>query len=683
MGKRPGRAGETKRLNASPSISAPAAPRSGAGFRVAWHALALAFLVLLPGMKSHIAFWAPDNWTRDNPERGALLLAAAYLAAVVVLAAQNALGRTVGFARAAGGIIAAFCLAFLYFLLSRPAPTVSRSIILALFGASIVLGTLGFGLRKFRMPALALLAVAVALSAGIEVHRALRPSRSSMETDESNIATAFYTLHSTIYRNAIPSTVVRGGGISPIGDQYLLATGDGRMYVFQWGRSGRAFSIRQLPYEVPLNIRQFSDDANPHGYRGRPNDEAADSLQGVQTWQFRVADVRVQEQGDQVRVFVSHHFWKRAEQCFVVRVSSMSGRREAFLSGDPTLKWQTVFESTPCVPLRGENSVHENNPFAGMEVGGRLGFLDEQRLMLTLGDHDFTGVESKQMFAQDPHVSYGKTILIDLQNRTSEIYSMGHRNPQGLYITPEGAIWSTEHGPQGGDELNLIVRGANYGWPLVTYGTDYGSAAWPLSRNQGRHDGYQQPVYAWVPSIGVSNLVRIERDRFPVWKGDLLVGSLHAHSLFRIRLLDQRVVFAEPIEVGERVRDIVEGHDGRIILWTDTSSIVSLTPAEGTDGAVLFATTCGGCHKVADGATHSYGPDLAGVVGRRVGSAPGFQGYSPAMTSLGGTWTPERLNTFLESPQSTVPGTTMTFRGVADAAQRDSIIRYLAGTRAR
>jgi len=96
-------------------------------------------------------------------------------------------------------------------------------------------------------------------------------------------------------------------------------------------------------------------------------------------------------------------------------------------------------------------------------------------------------------------VSYGKTILIHLDDGTSEIYSLGHRNPQGLYVTPEGAIWSTEHGPQGGDELNLIVRGANYGWPLVTYGTDYGSAAWPLSHVQGRHDGYQQPILRGYP----------------------------------------------------------------------------------------------------------------------------------------------------------------------------------------
>ncbi len=301
-----------------------------------------------------------------------------------------------------------------------------------------------------------------------------------MERVKADIATAFYTLHMDTYRNALPGTDVRGGGLSLIGDQYLLATGDGRMYVFDWSSGGGKLAIRKLPYEVPINIAQFTADANPQGYAGKPNGgDQADRLQGVQTWQFRVAHIRVQEQGDRVRVFASHHFWKRAEKCFVVRVSSMSGTRAAFLAGDPSLHWDTVFESTPCVPLRGEDSVHENNPFAGMEIGGRLGFLSDQRLMLTLGDHDFTGVETKRMFSQEPQVSYGKTILIHLDDGSSEIYSLGHRNPQGLYITPEGTIWSTEHGPQGGDELNLIVKGANYGWPLVTYGTDYGSAAWP------------------------------------------------------------------------------------------------------------------------------------------------------------------------------------------------------------
>src|SRR5476651_567255 len=139
-----------------------------------------------------------------------------------------------------------------------------------------------------------------------------------------------------------------------------------------------------------------------------------------------------------------------------------------------------------------------------------------------------------------------------------------------------------------------------------------------------------------------------------------MVASLHAHTLFRIRLLDQRVVYSEPIDIGERIRDIIEGHDGRLVLWTDTSRIISLTPAEGTEGAVLFATACGGCHKAIDGATHSYGPDLAGIIGSRVASAPGFGAYSPALKGLQGKWTKERLDTFLTSPQTVASGTTMT-----------------------
>jgi cytochrome c2 len=663
---------------AAPFRSAPSltASRADWAFLLAWHALAFALLLFLPGIKSHLPFWADDN-----PEAAASRLAVAYLVGVAVLMLIRARGRRVGLLRAANVTLAVFGLAFLYLLLAKPAPAISRSVIVAMFAGSVVLAALGFALRRLRVALLILLTVAVAGVLGIEIHRAYGTAATNMVREETTIPTAFYTLRSVIYRNAIPSTVVRGGGISLIGDQYLLATGDGRLYVFDWQSEKNGFSIKRLPYTVPANIQEFTADANPQGYAGKPNGgDAADRLPGVQTWQFRVADVRVQEQGDRVRVFASHHYWKRAQQCFVVRVSSLSGSRAAFLSGDPSLHWETVFETTPCVPLRGENAVHENNPFAGMEIGGRLGFLSDQRLMLTLGDHDFTGIETKQMFAQDPQVSYGKTILIHLDDGTSEIYSMGHRNPQGLYITPEGAIWSTEHGPQGGDELNLIVRGANYGWPLVTYGTDYGSSAWPLSKVQGRHDGYQQPTFVWVPSIGVSNLVRIEHDRYPVWKGDLLVGSLHGHALFRLRLLDQHVIYSEPIEIGERIRDIIEGPDGRVVLWTDTSSIISLTPAEGTDGAVLFATSCGGCHKAIDGATHTYGPDLAGVIGRPIASASGFKGYSPALQALRGKWTKERLDAFLAAPQSVAPGTAMTYRGVSDPAQRAAIIEYLSST---
>ena len=110
-----------------------------------------------------------------------------------------------------------------------------------------------------------LLALVIAAVLCLEVYRAYGPQRLHMQKIESNISTAFYTLHIETYRDSIPGTDVRGGGITLIGDQYLLATGDGRMYIFLWQKGDAAFSIRKLPYTVPANIEEFAADANPDG----------------------------------------------------------------------------------------------------------------------------------------------------------------------------------------------------------------------------------------------------------------------------------------------------------------------------------------------------------------------------------------------------------------------------------
>jgi cytochrome c len=181
-----------------------------------------------------------------------------------------------------------------------------------------------------------------------------------------------------------------------------------------------------------------------------------------------------------------------------------------------------------------------------------------------------------------------------------------------------------------------------------------------------------------VPSIGVSNLVRLQGTGFPLWKDDLLVGSLHGKSLYRIHLDSHRVVFAEPIEIGERIRDLIEGPDGRLVLWTDSAKLLSLQPAASSSGAALFAARCGGCHKAIDGVSHTYGPDLWHVVGRRAASAKGYGSYSTAMRTIEQPWNRSTLDAFLADPQQAVPGTTMTFKGIEDPAERSAIIEYLA-----
>jgi aldose sugar dehydrogenase len=224
----------------------------------------------------------------------------------------------------------------------------------------------------------------------------------------------------------------------------------------------------------------------------------------------------------------------------------------------------------------------------------------------------------------------------------------------------------------------VLEDGVDYGWPTVTFGTDYGSTVWPTSQSQGRHDGFRQPRYSWLPSIGASQIIRIESDSlFPIWQGSLLVGSLSTRSLYRLVSDQGRIVLSEPIELGKRVRDILELDDGRILVWTDDAALVTLEPAKGNDGATVFATQCSGCHSNVDGISHRLGPDLDGIVGRQIGAAEGYDEYSAAMRAQRGQWTKERLDEFLRDPQGAVPGNSMGSAGVQDAKQRAALIEYL------
>ena len=178
-------------------------------------------------------------------------------------------------------------------------------------------------------------------------------------------------------------------------------------------------------------------------------------------------------------------------------------------------------------------------------------------------------------FPQAPNTSYGKILLIDPSGRATP-FSIGNRNPQGLAIDSQGHVWSTEHGPEGGDELNLIVEGGNYGWPLASYGVDYGAERWPFAVNEKNHGEHREPAHAWVPSIGVSQLLQITSSSLPRWSGDLIVASLQAGRLFRIRTSGERVIYVESMDISVRIRDLAEARDGRIVLWNDDGQVVTL-----------------------------------------------------------------------------------------------------------
>ena len=161
--------------------------------------------------------------------------------------------------------------------------------------------------------------------------------------------------------------------------------------------------------------------------------------------------------------------------------------------------------------------------------------------------------------------------FINNKSALPEIYSYGHRNPQGLALHPETKkVWAHEHGPKGGDEVNIVKPGANYGWPVITYGVDYSG---DIISNKTRAPGMEQPVVYWDPSIAPSGMAFYTGDKFPEWKGDLFVGALAHLHLRRLELQGEKVVEQEMLlgDLSERIRDVRSGPDGYLYVLTDSS----------------------------------------------------------------------------------------------------------------
>lgn len=638
--------------------------------QLAWHGLAILMFLCLPVLHWKALWWELPR--RELFTIAALIGGYATAALAVMVFARTdtprALGRNLAIA------LGTFGLFMVLLLLARVGAP--RYLLLPEFLAVLALAPMAFAPRAVQTVAIALLGVALATAAAFAGRVAFTPPRKTAKLTEADVKTAFYVLRVRAHQGTIAFPATRGGGLDRLGDRVLLGTGEGRLYVLRV--AGDDLQAHELALRVPANREEFAAAFGGSTTSPRLPSGFAEKEPGVQTWRFRVADVITQVDGDVVRILASHHYWKPQEQCFVVRVSQLETRLGDIERASGPGDWQTVFESQPCLPLTGERAMRGKNPFRGEEIGGRLMLLDADTLLLTVGEHGYSGIEGSVAFAQDPQASYGKTLRIDLRTRTGSVNTLGHRNPQGLYAAPDGRIWETEHGAQGGDELNLLVPGANYGWPKATYGTEYGTLDWPLSEQQGRHDGFRKPVYSWLPGVGMSDLIQIQRsDRFPVWRGDLLIGTLATRGLIRVVLDADRAVVTEPIPLQHRVRDLFELDDGRVLVWTDEGALLTIEPVSASGAALTFSTACSACHRIADGFSHRMGPDLRGLLDRNVASADHYTVYTPALKQLGGQWNKQRLNDFLRDPQGRVPGTSMVFPGIQDDRQRAELVEYV------
>ncbi len=226
---------------------------------------------------------------------------------------------------------------------------------------------------------------------------------------------------------------------------------------------------------------------------------------------------------------------------------------------------------------------------SGNHYGCRIVQASDSNLFITLGEH-YSGRNEAQNLAN--HL--GKIVrittdgaappdnpFIGREGARPEIWSYGHRNPQSLAINPaNNELWEIEHGPRGGDEVNIIGRGKNYGWPVIGYGIDYSGAKLHESSSK---PGMEQPIKYWVPSIAPSGMAFYTGDLFPRWRGSLFTGALAGQFLVRLQLNGNAVTSEERIlqNLNERIRDVRQGPDGALWLLTDSSSgrLLRITPA--------------------------------------------------------------------------------------------------------
>lgn len=354
-------------------------------------------------------------------------------------------------------------------------------------------------------------------------------------------------------------------------------------------------------------------------------------------------------------------------------------------------------------------------------IAGRLLFLPDKTLLVSVMDD-----HSHKHLVQQTDNHFGKLIRINRDgtiprdnpfvNRPGYlpgIYSGGHRTILGLVRDPkDGTIWEVENGPQGGDEVNIIKKGGNAGWPLFTYGLDYSGQ--PLSDAQ-EGPGYESPIFYWNPSVAPSGIAVYRGGRYPGWDGDLFVGTLRGKSLRHIRMQNRRPVGEEVLlaDLNERIRDVRAGPDGLIYVLTDNTQgrmlrlrpgrpapadlprvakpfvatpgprtpgdpqeVVADSAGDPVVGRKLFEERCSSCHAVERNAEAMPGPNLFGIEGRRYGSLPNFP-YSPGLKMANAYWNISTLGQFLANPASFMPGTTMAIPGMPDVTQRRDLIAYI------
>ena len=321
----------------------------------------------------------------------------------------------------------------------------------------------------------------------------------------------------------------RGAAIAKLSDSKFLLGG---------GRNGSNLYLYDLNTKSEQLIGQVIS----------PNQRINDS-------RFAITDIAVlASDSKSASILISYPIYNKASKCVVVKLSAY----EVALTEKPTLsKQKDWFTSKPCVPVS-----------AVQHAAGRLAVIDPQTAYLTIGDLGYSKIGSKT--ARGDLGSVFKVSAVKVEKISS-----GHRNQQGIVLIGTD-LYTAEHGPRGGDELNLIKKGVDYGWPIVTYGQAYSSGDYVRPTRPGTHDGFELPIYQWTPSVAATELVQLpQTSAWGVWSSQLVMGTLKNESLIFIQLLSkEKVGQVSAVDVGERVRDLELLPNGKLLATTDSGKIL-------------------------------------------------------------------------------------------------------------
>jgi len=486
----------------------------------------------------------------------------------------------------------------------------------------------------------------------------------------------------------------RGGGITTAGDLFFLVSNKG--YVTVYNLKNYEKSNLELP-EVPMNLNDMIRSG--HMYK---NDFRI-------PW-FRVNGVFAEktENSDYI-LYVSHNAYISSSDCITHNLSRvrLTSGTEGLYQAD---EWRTIFTAEPCInpdPVKWVSAV----PYSGHISGGKIISFDDYRVLITIGDYNLHGIDGVDEYAMDYNKPYGKTLLVNKETGEWEVYSAGSRNPSGLYMDQDQVIWMVENGPQGGDEMNIIEKGDNLGWPRESYGLWYDNRLdLPGGHKKGTHQHYKAPLFSWVPSVAPSAILKIEKNSFDYWKGDLIVATMRDQSLHRLRIgKDLSVKYNERIFIGHRIRDLTALPNGDLALITDDSYLIFIADggaifardktideintilnkydnfAKNTNlGASLthisrakeiFKSNCGNCHNL--DYENYIGPHLNNLFERQVGGLEDFR-YSKILQNDQRYWDKDLLRLYLKNPENAgFEGTSMNKINITDS-EVDSIIQYLS-----